>query len=162
MYGFVRVICGYVHIHNRHLFHRCWKVISPDAVYIDISNLTTVFRNLTLHIACNSLHVISRYFLTGDWGTWHELRWRHIHALWDFTTRKNTLIFFNSRTRPHVNQPRLTGDELNLRCKHWFCQLTRSRSLQTVHFPYLDTRWNKRKVEWVIAWLQADSKAAAG
>ena len=34
-------------------------------------------------------------------------------------------------------------------------------SLKTVHFSYLDTWWNKRKVEWVIAWLQADSKSAA-
>ena len=45
---------------------------------------------------------------------------------------------FNSRTRPHVNHPRLTGNELDLRCKHCCCQLTRSR-IQTVHIPYLDT-----------------------
>ena len=38
-------------------------------------------RHLTLHVACNALHVISRFFLTGDWGTWHELRLRHIHVL---------------------------------------------------------------------------------
>ena len=39
------------------------------------------FRNLTLHVACNALNVIRRFFLTGNWGTWHELRVRHINAL---------------------------------------------------------------------------------
>ena len=48
-----------------------------------------------------------------------------------------------------------------MRCKHYFCQLTRPPSYRQSIFR-ISTLVNKGKVGWVFAWLQADSNAAAG